>query len=237
MPSLKAQKQEIDRMRRLIKNTPFAQCCPIEPRYANLSFLAGVYAIKSSQEEVLYVGKASSFRTRFQNGHQALLAILVDGYAAIDIRILTVPTTERFVEELLMLERFLIVAFDPRYNKRKPDPVKVMTMLEVKAPIAPGRIKELLHTLPDVVVEQIESHADIYGVSEEKVLERAITFFLNPDAVVFSDLDKEQFKGIGVLTEENIILIDQNQYLTSKTEVLEQENMRLKAKLQELGIE
>jgi hypothetical protein len=237
MPSLKAQNQEIDRMRRIIKNTRFAQCLPIEPRYANLSFQTGVYAIKSSQEEVLYVGKASHYRTRFQNGHQALLAILIDGARASDVRILLVPTTERFVEDLLILERVLIVAFDPRYNIRKPDPVKVMTMLDVRTPISPGRIKELLQTLPDIVLEQLESHADTYGVSEEKVLERAITFFLDPDAVVFSDLDRDRFKGLGVLTEENTALTYQNQHLDAKTKALEQENNQLKAKLKALGID
>jgi hypothetical protein len=236
MPSLKAQNQEIERMRRIIKNTPFAQCLPIAPRYANLSAQAGIYAIKSAQEEVLYIGKASRYRTRFQNGHQALLAILVDGCAAIDVRILLVPTTERFVEDLLALERILIVAFDPRYNVRKPDPVKVMTMLNVKALVSPGRIKELLQTLPEIVVEQLESHADTYGVSEEKVLERAITFFLDPDAIVFSDLDRDRFKGLGVLIEENTALVYQNQHMNLEIETLARENQQLKAKLRESGI-
>jgi hypothetical protein len=236
MTSRKAHQREADRMRRLIKNTPFAQCLPIVPRYSNLSFQCGIYAIKSAQGVVLYIGKASSFRTRFQSGHQALLAILIDGYQAQDVRIVLVPTTEGFVEELLDLERFLIVVFDPAYNIRKPDPIKVMMMVTTKAPVAPGRIKELLQTLPEIVLEQLESHADTYGVAQEQVVERAITFFLDPDAVVFSDLEPERFKGLGVLMEENTALTYQNQSLNAKAESLTEEIARLKAKLQTLGI-
>jgi uncharacterized small protein (DUF1192 family) len=54
--------------------------------------------------------------------------------------------------------------------------------------------------------------------------------------VVFSDLEPERFKGLGVLMEENTALTYQNQSLNAKAESLTEEIARLKAKLQTLGI-
>jgi hypothetical protein len=228
MPSLKAFNQEVDRIRRLFKNTPFDQCLELAPPYSNLSFQAGPYALKSNQGQVLYVGKASSYRTRFQRGHHGLLRMLMRGLSIADIRVVLAPVAERFVDDIEMLERHLIVAFDPDYNVYKPDLLEVVMMVQTSARVAPGRLKELLQTLPDPVIEQIETHADQYGLTEERILERAIAFFLDHDAVDFNDIHPA-IKGLGAVTEENIVLADENQ-------LLKDENSLLKVRLRELGI-
>jgi hypothetical protein len=227
MPSLKAFNQEVDRIQRLFKNTPFDRCLVLEPPYRNLSFECGPYALKSSEGKILYVGKASAYRTRFQGGHHALLRILMRGVPIRDVRVILAPVTERFVDDIERLEQHLIVAFDPDYNVYKPNLVEVVMMVQTTARVSPGKLKELLQTLPEPVVEQIEAHADQYGLSEERILERAIAFYIDHDAIGFSDI-KPEMKGLGSVTEENIVLADENQ-------LLKDENSLLKMRLRELG--
>jgi hypothetical protein len=86
-------------------------------------------------------------------------------------------------------------------------------MVQTQSKVSPGRLKELIQTLPDPVVEQIEAHADQYGLSEERVVERAIAFFLDHDAVNFADIQPGKMKSLGALAEENIFLADENQFL------------------------
>jgi hypothetical protein len=228
MPSIKAFNEEVERIRRLFKNTPFDQCLELAPPYRNLSFKAGPYALKSDKGRVLYVGKASSYRTRFQGGHHALLRMLMRGLTIDEIRVVLAPVTERFVDDIEMLERHLIVAFDPVYNIYKPDLLEVVMMVQTRAHVSPGRLRELIQTLPDPVVEQLEAHADQYGLSEERIVERAIAFFLDHDAVDFGDIQADKMKGLGAVTEENIVLADENQLLKDELSVL-------KARLRELG--
>jgi hypothetical protein len=222
MPSLKAFNQEVDRIRQLFKRTPFDRCLEIEPPYRNLTFQAGLYALKSHQGEVLYVGKTSAYRTRFQQGHHALLRMLMRGIPVRDIRIMLAPVTERFVDDIEMLERHLIVAFDPVYNVYKPDLLEVVMMVQTQSKVSPGRLKELIQTLPDPIVEQIEAHADQYGLSEERIVERAIAFFLDHDAVDFTDIQPDKLKSLGTLAEENIVLTDENQFLKDQLAAMKQ---------------
>jgi hypothetical protein len=222
MPSIKAFNQEVDRIRRLFKNMPFAQCLEIEPPYRNLTFQAGLYALKSHQGEVLYVGKTSAYRTRFQQGHHALLRMLMRGIPVDEIRIVLAPANERFVDDIEMLERHLIVAFDPVYNVYKPDMLEVVMMVQTRAQVSPVRLKELIQALPDPVIEQIEAHADQYGLSEERIVERAITFFLDHDAVNFADIQPGKMKSLGALAEENIFLADENQFLKDQLSAMKE---------------
>jgi hypothetical protein len=222
MPSLKALNQEISRMQRLIRGTPFNQCLAVISSFSNLTFQSGVYAIKSSEEEILYIGKTGSFRTRFQGGHQGLVRIFLAGHRAEDIRILLVPTTERFAEDLLKLERSLIANAVPRYNKRIPDILEVVQMIQLQAVPVSGNIKQLLQFLPEQIQQQLEAHADHYGIPEQKLFEQAVAFFLDPDGTTFADVEPD-VRGIGVVSEEN--------------EILKAENESLKARLRSLGAE
>jgi hypothetical protein len=222
MPSLKALNDEIARMRRLLKVTPFDKCFELVPSFTNLPFTGGIYAIKSSDREILYIGKANSFRTRFQGGHQGLVRILLAGYTPENIRILPVSTTSRFADDLLKLERVLLAGMAPRYNKRIPDLLEVNRMMQLQAIPTSGNIKQLLQYLPEQIQQQLEAHADHYGISEQKILESAVAFFLDPDGSTLTDIEPD-VRGIGVVTEEN--------------EILKAENEALKARLRSLGIE
>jgi hypothetical protein len=224
MPSLKALNQEIARMQRLIKGTPFNRCLEITSSFRNLTFQGGVYAIKSSEEEILYIGKTGSFRTRFQGGHQGLVRIFLAGYRAEDIRILPISTTDRFAEDLLKLERSLIVNIVPRYNKRIPDILEVVKMIQLQAVPASGNIQQLLQFLPEQIQQQLEAHADHYGVPEQKLFERAVAFFLDPDGTTFADVEPD-VRGIGVVSEENEILKAENESLKAKLRILGAEDL------------
>ncbi|MGV0029338.1 hypothetical protein [Phormidesmis priestleyi] len=67
MPSSERVSKEVSRILRVLR-TQFEDCLPLEKGYKNLSFGAGIYGLKS-RTELLYVGMASAFRTRFQTGH------------------------------------------------------------------------------------------------------------------------------------------------------------------------
>lgn len=67
-----------------------------------------------------------------------------------------------------------------------------------------GHLTKILKFLPDPVVEALEDHADTYGLSDLQVLELAIAQFLDLDSVSFGD--REQYKGLGAIVEQNEIL-------------------------------
>lgn len=202
MPSLNRIKRETARISRLLETTLFSECLPLEKGFKNLSFHAGIYALKSVENEILYVGKASAFRTRFQNGHHILNQMFLDGLAPENVRVVTIPVTARYLDSLLAIEKGLTFALQPRYNSRIPLS-EVSAMQQAKS-ITSGHIKDILRYLPDPVVEALEDHADAYGLTDSQVLELAIAQFLNLDAVSFGEI--EQFKGLGALKEENAIL-------------------------------
>jgi hypothetical protein len=114
MPSSDRIKKETQRILKLIQHTPFEQCKPVERGFANLSFGSGLYAIKSNTEVVLYVGIASAFRTRFQNGHQGVQAMLIEGISPQSIRILTIPLTVRYLDYMLDMERWILYVLKPQ---------------------------------------------------------------------------------------------------------------------------
>ncbi|HEY9661530.1 MAG TPA: GIY-YIG nuclease family protein [Allocoleopsis sp.] len=185
-----------------MRTTPFEAARPLEKGFKNLSFETGVYALKFRDEEILYVGKAAAFRTRFQNGHHILSTLFLEGKQVEDIRIITVSITARYVDYLLTLEKGVIFALQPRYNSIiAPSEVAVMQQLQ-KNP--QGYLSEVLKFLPDPIVEAIEDHADAYGLTDAQVLELAIAQFLDLNAVSFEEISA--LKGVGALKEENAIL-------------------------------
>ena len=201
MPSVERVKKEIHRILKIIQSAQFESCLPLEKGYKNLTFHAGIYALKSEGNEILYIGKASAFRTRFQNGHQALNQMFLDGWSAQSVRVVAVPITARYLDALLTIEKGLIFAAQPSYNRRIPiSEVAAMQQLQPST----GRLAEILRFLPDAVVDALEDHADTYGLSDAQVLELAIVQFLDLNAVTFGEI--EHFKGMGALREENAIL-------------------------------
>jgi hypothetical protein len=202
MPSNQRLQGECDRIFKIIDKTKFEKCLVIERGFKNLSFQTGVYAIKADNEEVLYVGKASAFRTRFQAGHQALNQLFLDGVSPQSIRLITVPITARYLDSLLILEKWVIVRFQPKYNRLIP--YGEVIAVQQLVPPTTGHLKNVLNYLPDPIVEALEDHADAYGLTDAQVLEIAIAQFLDLNAVSFNEI--ESFKGLGALKEENAIL-------------------------------
>jgi hypothetical protein len=224
MPSLKALNEESSRINKVLRCTPFSKCLEIVPSFSNLSFQFGIYAIKSSDGEILYIGKTNSFRTRFQGGHQALVRILLAGHPPESIRILTVTSTERFADDLLKLERNLLSIHAPRYNSRIPDVLEVIKMVQLKTPPVSGNIKHLLQYLPEQIQQQLEDHADHYGIPEQKILEQAIAFFLDPNGTTLHDVEPDA-RGLGQLSEENEILKAENEALKLRLRLLGSEGL------------
>lgn len=204
MPSRERLQKEATRVIRLLQSTPFEQCTTIEKGFANLSFQAGIYAIKSDEAEILYVGMTSAFRTRFQNGHQALLKILISGVPAVRLRILPIPIDGRYVDYLLQLEKQAIFAIQPRYNVRMPSSQEIARMVATTTTPTTGQLSEVLQYLPEPIVNALEDHADTYGLSDNQVLEMAIAQFLDLDVTSFDALP--QLKGLAALKAENEIL-------------------------------
>lgn len=187
MPSSDRLKREADRILKIIQRTKFEDSLPVVRGYSNLSFAAGIYGIKTS-EEILYIGKANAFRTRFQPGHQALIAMFLDGMSPAAIRIVTVPVSARYADALLDLEKRITFALQPQYNKYIPSLEAILAM-QLREPTS-GHIKEVLNYLPDPVVDALEDHADTYGLTDAQVIELAIANLLDLDTTNLGDLKK-----------------------------------------------
>lgn len=201
MPSSDRVSKEVSRILRVLQGTQFEDCLPLEKGYKNLSFATGIYGLKSSTE-LLYVGMASAFRTRFQTGHQTLAKMFLDGLNSADIRVVTAPITVRYLNHLSDIEDTILFALRPKYNERIPS-VEKMAKMKLKETTS-GHLTQVLKFLPDPIVEALEDHADTYGLSDLQVLELAIAQFLDLDSVSFGD--REQYKGLGAVLEQNAIL-------------------------------
>ena len=133
MPSVERVEKEIHRILKIIQSAQFESCLPLEKGYKNLTFHAGIYALKSEGNEILYIGKASAFRTRFQNGHQALNQMFLDGWSAQSVRVVAVHITARYLDALLTIEKGLIFAAQPSsgmFSKREKNNVKAKTLVQ-----------------------------------------------------------------------------------------------------------
>jgi hypothetical protein len=205
VPSNRSLNAEASRIQKIIERTPWDQCIPLEKGFSSVSFMAGVYGIRT-ESKVLYVGKANAFRTRFQGGHQVLVQIFIDGFRAEDIRLVTVPTTAHYVDDLLALERGVIFALRPQYNVRIPslDEVAGKTM-QLRTPTT-GHLKDILRYLPEHVVQAVEDHADTYGLSEQQVMELAVSNLLGLETTSLREFTQEDLKSMAELKEEVAIL-------------------------------
>jgi hypothetical protein len=205
VPSNRSLNHEISRILKLIQGTSWSDCIAIEGSFKSLSFMAGIYAIKTRDEKILYVGKANAFRTRFQSGHQALVRIFIDGIRPDAVRIITVPTTARFADDLLSLEKGVLFCLRPQYNRRIPALSEVEGTMQIKA-LTTGHLKDILRYLPEPVVQAVEDHADTYGLTEQQVMEFAVANLLGLELTSLGDLEDEELKSIAQLKEEIAIL-------------------------------
>jgi hypothetical protein len=185
MPSSDRLKREAERILDIILRTKFEDSLPLVRSFSNLSFAAGIYGIKTC-EAILYIGKANAFRTRFQPGHQALIAMFLDGLSPSDLRIVTVPVSTRYADSLLDLEKRITFALKPKYNKYIPSLDAVLAM-QLREPTS-GHLKEVLNYLPDPVVDALEDHADTYGLTDAQVIELAIANLLDLNTTSLGDL-------------------------------------------------
>jgi hypothetical protein len=190
MPTTAKIKQEVLKIARLFQRTDFESGIPVAPKITELTHQTGVYAIKHRDLSVLYVGKANSFRTRFQSGHDALLRILLSGTNPADVYIVPYPLRGRFVEYIMELEKLVIFELTPSYNKRVPSFAEVTQMVSTAPrPVTSGRIKDILRYLPDHILGALEDYADSNQLNDLQVLEMAIAGFLDLESTEFRHVE------------------------------------------------
>jgi GIY-YIG catalytic domain len=201
--------QEFRRILQILESAKFEDCfdltLPKAQRFQQISFQAGIYAFKSSDQTILYVGQTGSFRTRLRN-HHALNNMLLDGRDPRSIRLITIPVRGRELDSLLEIEKFILFALQPAYNERIPDVTEVAGKMQLKERTT-GHLKDVLKFLPDSIVAAIEQHADMNGMTDAQVLELAIVNLLDLDKTAINDVkDLPDLLSLAVLREENAIL-------------------------------
>jgi hypothetical protein len=205
VPSNRSLNKEVGRILDVIQRTAWEKCVQIEKGFKALSFMAGIYALKTQDDNILYVGKANAFRTRFQGGHQILVEMFLDGFSPESVRIISVPTTARFADDLLRLEAGVIFILRPQYNKRIPSFNEVHGTMQLRQPTT-GHLKDILRYLPEPVVQAVEDHADTYGLTEQQVMELAVSNLLGLETTSLGDFNKEDLPSLAELREEVAIL-------------------------------
>jgi GIY-YIG catalytic domain len=201
--------QELRRILKILESAKFEDCLdltlPKDQRFQQITFQAGIYAFKSIENTILYVGQTGSFRTRLRN-HHALTNMLLDGRDPHAIRLITVPVRGRELDSLLEIEKFILFVLKPVYNERIPDVTEVAGHMQLKERTT-GHLKDVLKFLPDRIVAAIEQHADVNGMTDAQVLELAIVNLLDLDKTAIADIqDLPDLLSLAVLREENAIL-------------------------------
>jgi excinuclease UvrABC nuclease subunit len=110
---------EVDRILPILQ-ADFEDCYPLIKRFSNLPMDAGIYALRA-RDEILYIGKASNIRTRFQAGHKCLSDSLIDERMARDLRIAAASVVPiELARELDRIEGRLLLLLWPPYNVLYP---------------------------------------------------------------------------------------------------------------------
>jgi hypothetical protein len=203
MPSPDRIKSEATRIVKVFKRLPFEDCIPLRRKFEGLSHDTGLYAFKSSQGEILYVGKANSFLTRFK-AHHILNALYLDEVPLQSVRIALEPLRGRWLDCMVELESLIIFVLTPRYNTNIPSVKRLEAMFTQSAQATSGTLKDVLEFLPGNVVDALEDYADAHGMTDLQVLELAIVGFLNLEATSFAEIGS--FKSVGALKEHIAIL-------------------------------
>ncbi|NJR70044.1 MAG: GIY-YIG nuclease family protein [Synechococcales cyanobacterium CRU_2_2] len=110
---------EVDRILPILQ-ADFEDCYPLVKRFSNLPMDAGIYALRD-RDEILYIGKTSNIRTRFQAGHKCLSDSLIDQRLARDLRIAAASVIPiELARELERIEGRLLLLVRPPYNVLYP---------------------------------------------------------------------------------------------------------------------
>jgi hypothetical protein len=190
MPTKAQIQEEVSKVVRLFHKADFESGVPVSPKIGELTHQTGVYAIKHRDWSILYVGKANSFRTRFQSGHDALLRILLSGTNPADVYIVPYPLRGRAVEYILEIEKLVIFALMPIHNKQVPSLAEVTRMVSTASrPITSGHIKDILRYLPENIVGALEDYADSNQLNDLQVIEMAIAGFLDLESTEFRHVE------------------------------------------------
>lgn len=203
MPSIPQLKAEVSRLLKLIQQTPFDECLPLERGFQNLPNTAGVYALRTVSE-VLYVGKAGDFRTRFKN-HQALSSIYIDKIPPEAVRILLMPLSAYYYPHMLLLERQVTFVLRPSYNSSIPPVDEIEKLMQLRQSPPSSGVQDLLRFMPDPVIEAVEQFAEANRISVPQAVEFAFASFLNVEATSFGEA-VDSLQSPGATKEENAIL-------------------------------
>jgi excinuclease UvrABC nuclease subunit len=110
--------QEIDRILAILQ-ADFETCYGLTETFSNLPNVPGIYAIRHD-DEILYIGRASEVRRRFQKGHKALNVAFIKDLRASEVRIAVAPVSLEFVRSLNQIEARLLQQLHPPYNVQYP---------------------------------------------------------------------------------------------------------------------
>ncbi|MBD2773303.1 GIY-YIG nuclease family protein [Iningainema tapete] len=114
-------REEADKILEILISKPFAECFPLTRDFKQLPTSPGIYALKSRDEKILYIGKSGGIRARFRSGHNALTQAFFDRLDPTDLRIAVFVVTIQRVRLLSELESLILQKIDkPRYNSRIP---------------------------------------------------------------------------------------------------------------------
>lgn len=105
----------------ILISKPFAECCILTKDFKPLPTSPGIYALKSRDEEILYIGKSGSIRARFRSGHNVLTQAFFDRLEPTYLRIAVYVVTAQWVRLLSELESLILQKiYKPKYNIRIP---------------------------------------------------------------------------------------------------------------------
>jgi hypothetical protein len=194
---------EARRCRRVLEQTPFRKCLPLEQNFSSLPIASGLYGIKSREEEILYIGKTANVRGRFQTGHQGLMRAFIDGWTVGDLRIVVVRVGKVFIPFLEDIEARILLAVQPVYNREIPTRQDVSAGMTVAKPLSNVVKRRVIDYLPLYVVERIREYAAENDLSEDEVVELAIAHFFDMESFSFEGCD---FETPGEMKERIAIL-------------------------------
>ncbi len=114
-------REEAYKILEFLISKPFTECYSLTKDFKQLPTSPGIYALKSRDEEILYIGKSGGIRARFRSGHNALTQAFFDRLDPTDLRIAAFVVTMQWVRLLSELESLILQKIDkPRYNSRIP---------------------------------------------------------------------------------------------------------------------
>jgi hypothetical protein len=88
-------------------------CCEGTPDGQNLPRVAGLYAFKHQNGQILYVGKNTNIHNRFRDEHKMFVELFFARYLAPDIRIAIAPLTGDLLPYSEVVKAMVILTLMP----------------------------------------------------------------------------------------------------------------------------